>query len=455
MNYCDDLDRALNLADMVDVTSSAPRVPHGADPGAIAGAAPRVVRHAVHGAIRGAVRGAAVPLVVAVAVQSAGNLGFHAVVGRLLPADSYGALGAVLAAMVMLGVPLGTLQAAAAALVAEHGPARATTLRVLRSVAVWSVVPAGGVLLAAPAIGMYFHLSSLLDSAQLAPYLVVAALLAAARGLLLGDRRVGAVAVTYLVGTGVRLGVGLGLVGPYGVSGALIGTLVGEAASLAVAIGALARIAPAAAAARALRLPAVVRAATAVTGLFLFSTVDLLLARHHLRGAESGAYVAAATVAKTVLALPAAVMAAVFPRLVAAWPGGGRARALVAGGVVVVAPALVGAGAVIVGASGVLALLYGDGYAQASALVRTLSAVAALTSVVSLMTYAALARRSAALLAPWGGAALEVVVIQWRHGSAAQIAFGSVVAVVPTLVATVALEIRAWRGVAGRATPNG
>jgi O-antigen/teichoic acid export membrane protein len=412
---------------------------------------PRALRRTVHGAVRGA----AVPLIVAVAVQSAGNLGFHAVVGRLLPADAYGALGAVLAAMVMLGVPLGTLQAAAATLVAEHGPARATTVRVLRAVALWSTVPSGLVLVAAPAVRAYFHLASTLDSAQLGPYLVVAAVLAAARGLLLGDRRVGAVAATYLVGTGVRLGLGLVLVGPYGVSGALIGTLAGEGASLAIAIGALTRMAPGAVAAQALRLPTVVRAAIAVTGLFLFSTVDLLLARHHLRGGESGAYVAAATVAKTVLALPAAVMAAVFPRLVAAWSGRGRLRALVAGGAVVVVPALLGAAVVELAAPQVLALLYGDGYSGASGLVRILSGVAALTSLVSLMTYAALARRAGTLALPWVGAAIEILMIELRHASAAQVAFGSVAAVIPTLAVIMALEVRAWRREPSRTAHTG
>ena len=400
--------------------------------------------------LRRGARGAAIPLVVAVAAQSAGNLGFHAVVGRLLPADSYGALGAVLAAMVMLGVPLGTLQAAAAAVVAEHGPAPATTLRVLRAVGVWSLLPAGLVLVAAPAVGTYFHLTSVLDSAQLAPYLFVAAILAAARGLLLGEHRVGAVATTYLVGTIVRFGLGLVLVGAYGVSGALVATLAGEYASLVVAVAALTRGALGTSVAQPLRLSVVARVAVAVTGLFLFSTVDLLLARHHLRGADSGAYVAAATVAKTALALPAAVMAAVFPRLVAAWPQAGRVRALVAGGAVVVGPALLGAGVLIIAAPQVLTLLYGDEYAQATTLVRTLSGVAALTSLVSLMTYAGLARRAATLMLPWAGATIEVALIQLRHGSAAQVAFGSVAALVPTLLVMVVLEVRAWRS-----TPTG
>jgi len=394
--------------------------------------------------LRRAARVAAAPLAVAVAVQSAGNLGFHAMVGRLLPADGYGALGAVLAAMVMLGVPLGTLQTAAATLVAEHGPVRATTVRVLRSVGLWSAVPAVFVLAAAPFVREYFHLGSVLDAVLLAPYLLVAALLAAARGLLLGEGRVEAVARTYLIGTVVRFELGLVLVGPYGVSGALAGTLAGEAASLVLAVSALSEAEEGDAPGRRLRLSALARVAVAVTGLFLFSTVDLLLARHHLHGSESGAYVAAATVAKTTLALPAVMISAVYPRLVVAWPTPGRLRPLLTGTAVVVGPALLGAAMAVLAAPQLLGLLYGGGFSQAAPLVRTLTAVAALTSVVSLATYAALARRAASIAVPWLGAGAQVALIGAWHDSAGQIAACSVAALVPTLVVILWLEVRAW-----------
>jgi O-antigen/teichoic acid export membrane protein len=404
-------------------------------------------------ALTRAARAAAAPLIVAVAVQSVGNLVFHAVVGRLLDDDGYGALGAVLAAMTMLGVPLGALQAAASALVAERG-GRAG-VRLLRPVAGWATVPAAVVLLATPAVQGYFHLGSWWDAALLGPYLAVAAVLAAARGLLLGARRTAVVGHTYLIGTAARLALGLALAGPFGMTGALVGTLLGEVASLVVALAALRAGGPdesTAAPAATLRLRAVARAAVALTGLFLFSTVDLLLARHHLGGAESGGYVAAATVAKTVLAVPAAMMSAVFPRLVTAWRSGpdgpvgppSTGRALVTGGGLVVLPALLAAGVVMLAPRQVLGLLYGDRYVAVTTLTQVLCAVAALTAVVSLLTHAALARRSATLALPWLGAALQVVLIELRHASAAEIAIASVLALVPTLLVVAAVEGRAW-----------
>lgn len=389
-----------------------------------------------------AARGAA-PIAVAVAVQSAGNLAFHSVVGRLLDPGSYGALGAVLSAMVMLGVPLGALQTAASALVAEHGLTRDTVRRTLRSVAVWSLPPALLVLLCAPLLRDYFHLASLAEAAQLAPYLVVAAVVAAARGLLLGDRRVGTVAMTYVVSTVARLTLGLLLVVPFGVTGALIGTVVAEAAALIVAAGPL-RQPGGPRGSAALRLGAVAHAGVAVTGLFLFSTADLLLARHHLGEDASGAYVAAATVAKTVLALPAGIMSAVFPRLLAAWPRPGRGRALASAGLAVAGPAVLGAAVIIAVPWLVLRVLYGDGYADADGLVRALAAVAATTSLVTLLTNAALARRARTIAVPWAGAVLEIALIEVWHDSAAQIAACSAAALAPTLLLMLVLEGRLW-----------
>jgi O-antigen/teichoic acid export membrane protein len=387
-------------------------------------------------------RGAA-PIAVAVAVQSAGNLAFHSVVGRMLDPDAYGALGAVLAAMLMLGVPLGAVQTAASALVAEHGPGWASARRTLRSVALWSLPPALVVLACAPFLRDYFHLGSLAESAQLAPYLVIAAVTAAARGLLLGDKKVGAVAMTYFVATAVRLGLGLALVVPLGVAGALAATVLGELAALALTLRPL-RQPDAGAAGSTLRLSAVAHAGFAVTGLFLFSTVDLLLARHHLVDGASGAYVAAATIAKTVLALPAGIMAAVFPRLLAGWLKPGRGKVLFNGAIAVAGPAVLGALVMVAVPALVLRVLYGDGYLDATGLVRTLASVAALTSLVTVLTNAALARRSWTVVIPWFGAVLEVALIELWHGSAVQIAVCSAAALAPTLLLMLLIEGRAW-----------
>ena len=97
----------------------------------------------------------------------------------------------------------------------------------------------------------------------------------------------------------------------------------------------------------------------------------------------------------------------------------------------------------VLAAPQLLRLLYGDRVRRRAPLVRTLSTVAALTSVVTLLTYAGLARPGPTLVAPWAGAAIEVALIQWRHGSASDVATGSVVALIPTLLVILLLEVRA------------
>lgn len=383
------------------------------------------------------------PLLAAVAVQSVANLGYHAVVGRLLPAEQYGALGAVLAAMTLVAVPLTALQTAAARTTASHGLTRATARRAARRTAGWFTAGSLVLLSLSPAVADYLRLPSALDAALLAPALVVAGLLAAARGMLLGVAQVRVVAASYLVGTAVRLVAGVALAWVAGVTGAVLGTLVGEVAALIVLGYALRRRSTGSSVRIAARDVLVTGAV--VTGLFVFSTVDLFLARHHLPGVDSGGYVAAATIGKTVLALPAAAVSVVYPRLVAAW-GTPRARQTLLSAVAVVAlPGAMGALVVVLAPGTVLAVLYGSGsFGSVAGVVQVLAAVAGLTALVSALTHAALARRGAAAFVVWGGAGVEVALIELWHASAAQIAAGSAVAIGSVLLVLLATEARAW-----------
>jgi O-antigen/teichoic acid export membrane protein len=195
------------------------------------------------------------------------------------------------------------------------------------------------------------------------------------------------------------------------------------------------------------------RSALVIGSLFLFTTVDLFLARALLPEAESGAYVAAATIGKTLLALPAAALAAAYPRMVAAGRGPRRPAELRRTGIVVCGLAGLG-GLVVAAVPGlVLQVLYGDSYPDAGSLVALLAGVAALSSVVSLATYALLAVRSWAALLPLLGAAVEIVVIGLNHGSAQAVALGSGVAAVLTaglLAGAVLVDLRSAPEAVGR-----
>lgn len=383
------------------------------------------------------------PMMVAIAAQALGNLVFHAVLGRSLPAADYGALGAVLAAMTLVAVPLTALQTSAARTSAAAGLSGRTGRAVLAgSARVLLVLGAITLALGWP-IKEYLHLDPWVDAALLAPTLVIAGLLATARGLLLGVARTRLVAGTYLVSTAIRLVVGIALVGPLGVTGALLATVIGEFVALLMAVG---PVLPTSSGTTRTSSPRdLVRTTLVVTGLFAFTTIDLFLARNALPGAASGAYVAAATIGKTVLALPAAAVSVVYPRLVSAWVSRrGTAATLRSALLVVAAPALLGSLLVVAFPELVLTVLYGDSFAGSETLVQALAAIAGTSALVSVLAHGALARRSRVAMLPWLGAGVQQVAVATWHSSPMSIAAASAASLLLVLGALSVSEYRAW-----------
>lgn len=386
-------------------------------------------------------RALAAPLLLAVVVQNVGNLALHAVLGRFLTPDQYGALGTVLSLMVLLTVPLSALQAAASK-AAAAGPATPDVQRrSRRNLLVVSVSVGVVVCLLSPIPTAAFHLTGSIDALLLGPFVGISIVLAVLRGRLLGlDQRRGvrAVAATFVISTVARLAIAFGALSTFGTTAAIAATLVGEC--LAVGYAALALKPTTAASSRPagthvwLHAGDVGWSGLAIGGLFLFTTVDLFLARHFLGGEASGGYVAAATIAKTLLALPAAALAAAYPRMVAAGRGTGRVPELRRTGIVVAGLAMLAATVVALFPQLVLSTLYGDSFADQADVVRVLAVVAGLSSLVSITVYALLAVGSRLSLLPWIGAALQVAVISVWHDSARTIALASAAALVITLV---------------------
>jgi O-antigen/teichoic acid export membrane protein len=386
----------------------------------------------------------AAPLFLAVIVQSIANLLFHAVVGRALQPAEYGALGTVLAAMTLVAVPLSALQTASARATATQGLSAATSRRLIVRTTGYAAPVVLLVAAASGSVADFLQLDSAWDAFVLAPTLLVAALVAVLRGLLLGVGRSGIVAGSYLVATAIRLGPGLALASVAGVTGALIGTLLGEIFALILVAFAALR-APGGALAE-FSAGDYLRTGAVVSGLFLFTTVDLFLARHFLPAAVSGGYVAAATIGKTILALPAAAISVAYPRLVSGWAGKNGAGALRSSLLVVGLPAILVASAVAIMPNFVLSVLYGAGtYVDAATVTQVLAVVAGLSAFVSVLVHAGLARHHWTAWLPWAGAALQIVIISLWHSSAAAVATGSAVSGAVLLVALLVLEVPAWR----------
>jgi O-antigen/teichoic acid export membrane protein len=411
--------------------------PLSAEPMAANAEAPAL---AAPGSAAALMRALAAPLLIAVVVQNAGNLLLHAVLGRFLTADQYGALGTLLSLMILLTVPLSALQAAASKS-AAHGPSTpAAQRRSILTLVIASVLVAATVCALAPVPTALFHLDSTTDALLLGPFVGVSIALAVVRGRLLGlDQRRGirAVAVTFVISTVARLVIALATLSTLGTTGALVATLAGEC--LALGYGLLA-LRPTTAASP--RLPGshpwltaadMGWSSLAIGGLFLFTTVDLFLARHYLTGADSGGYVAAATIGKTLLALPAAALAAAYPRLVGVGRGPGRGPEIRRTGIVVTGLAVVAALLVAAFPQAVLDLLYGDAFDSQADLVRILALIAGASSIVSVSTYALLAVGSRLSLLPWLGAVIQVAVIAVWHDSATTIAAASAGALLASL----------------------
>src|SRR5512132_2422061 len=215
-------------------------------------------------------------LVIAPAMAAANvlNYAFNLVMSRLLGPAGYGALGALLA-VVVVGAALGLLT-----------------------------------LLVSPAIAAFLHLPSLGPCLWLAAALLPLPLLSAVQGMLQGREWFGVLAAVLLVAAAGRLAVGLGLVeGGLGVEGALAATAIGSAVAVLVAVPRLraqggwelrrggwrwpGKGSPAAAVAG-----EVAAAAAGVLGLLLLANVDVLLARHFLPAEASGLYAAGAGLTK-------------------------------------------------------------------------------------------------------------------------------------------------------------
>ncbi len=89
-------------------------------------------------------------------------------------------------------------------------------------------------------------------------------------------------------------------------------------------------------------------------------------------------------------------------------------------------------------------MLYGDTYNGDEGLVRTLVAIAALTSTATVLTYASMARGSRLISVGWAGALLEITLVSQWHDTPIAIAWASAGAVVPTVLVLVSTELRAW-----------
>ena len=307
------------------------------------------------------------------------------------PAE-YGALGALLGVGLIGGIPAGALQYVLARRTASAGlPAGANERAGLRLSVTVGTVLGGLVIVLSPVADAFFHLGSPWPAVWLGVMLVPYSVQGAMLGGLLGHERYAAFAAGQVLTAVARFAAGVvTALLTLSVAGAMAALAVGTFAA-AAGLWWLSGPASWSVPGRSRDLLAdLARACSAIAGVIVLSNVDLLLARHFLSPAESGAYALAALFGKACLWGAQFVPALVFPRL--ARDGSGRGlllrSAAAAGGV-----GLAGILAAAVAAGPVVRAIAGDdpGYAEAVALAVPFAVLGTLWALVQLALLAAVA----------------------------------------------------------------
>jgi O-antigen/teichoic acid export membrane protein len=387
----------------------------------------------------------ALVLTVGMAVANGSNYAFNLVMAGLLGPEAYGALGALLALVLLGSVPGLALQAVVARRTALGQGGAATPWPEARLLVAWVGAALGLlVVLAAPALVAFLHLGSALPVLWLALALAPTPLLFAVQGLLQGRERFGALAVVLVGGALGKLATGLVLVAAgLGVQGAMAGVAAGGALAALVGLRLAGRPLPqggdrrTAGRAAALDLGREVGTATVgLLGLFLLANLDMLLARHYLDPAASGSYALGAVVAKIAFWAPQFVVTMVFPRLVhAADP-----RRLLGGAALLVAGfgGLLAAGLAAAAALGTTVPVLGGGYAAAGPLLPLFALLGTGLALTQLLLFEGIAARDRRMNWTVAGAlAAETALVAVLHDSAGQIA-------AVTLAVVAAVAVTGW-----------
>ena len=371
---------------------------------------------------------------------------YNVVMAAVLGPAAFGALGALLALILLGSVPGIALQAMAARhtalLAGGRRDQRALWASLLRLAAWWGLALAAVTVAASPALGAWLHLDSPAPVLALALALAPSTFSYASQGMLQGREAFVAFIAVGLVNAVGKLVAGLVLVAAgFGVSGAVagaaVGTWLGAAAGLLLVRRAVAAAAPATARAApaptALGREATV-AVTGLLGLFLLTNLDVPLARHFLPAEASGHYALGAVVAKIAFWGPQFVTTLVFARLVT---GGDRRRLLAGSAALIVASgALLAVGLAALAALEVALPLLGREYAAIGPALPLFAALGSSLALVQLLLFeeiAASARRMGRVLAL---AAVVQAALIWVafHDSVGEIV-GTALAVALALVA--------------------
>jgi O-antigen/teichoic acid export membrane protein/glycosyltransferase involved in cell wall biosynthesis len=367
----------------------------------------------------------------AVTVANASNYVFHVVISRMLDPDDYGALGAVLAILILLSVPLGAVQTTVAKRIAQ------TTVTDKSRKESWvnflrTIVPVGLALTlvlvgTSPLIQSFLRLDSIWAAVFVAVYVLPALMLTICRGVLQGSLRFQQLAILSVIPILVRLAVGVPLVrAGSGVAGAVGASVIAETAGVALAMW-LMRSGGAAKWLAAIKDPTFLREVLPImaglTAIWLVIELDLILARRFLPPTGAGNYAAAGLLARAVLFVPGAVSLVALPHFSRDRGRGEDAhRWLMSSAAMVVGLGIATAVGLSVFGKLAVALTFGDEYSDAVRLLPILSFAMVGMGLANLLVFFHIAAGSRMFQLLWPIAALEALSITLWHGSGETVA---------------------------------
>lgn len=347
------------------------------------------------------------------------NFAFHAVIGRLLGPIGYGELTPIVNVVAVLALPIAALEAAVSQTVAERrGSETQVGMRSLvgRSI-LGGLVLAGAWVALAPLVARFLHLPSSAPAFLLAPWLAAATPAAVLQGVMLGRRRYAPVAVCQIGSGVVRLASGIAFVEiGLGVSGAVAATAVSGVAILVILVVTSGPILTRGGTPVAPSAKDSTRSIASLAGVTVLTSVDVWLARRFLAPSGAGLFASASTLGRIALFIPGAVMALVFPALVAA--GHDRIavrRLLLRAAGYISALSLAAAAALATWSALALRTLFGARFLAARPAVGILALAYAAACLVVLLVYFFLAQRSRWSWFAWPASLAAVAAALFFH----------------------------------------
>lgn len=382
---------------------------------------------------------------------------FFLILSRHLTEADFGGVGSIINLSLIASVPALGLQLVAARIVARaHAAHDEAALRDADGKVVRLGLQIGAlvtVLLAAlsPALAGLLHLS-VTSVVVLAVAAGLMSVTFAVQGILQGEERFGALALVYaltgvtrLVAAVVAVLAGQSAPQLLSVLGVTVLFALGWVVTAGVALLLLPRHQrrPVRASTRTMGRE-VVTAVVSTSGLLVLSSFDVLLARHHLDLDASGAYTLGALFEKAGFWGPAFLSTLFYPRMAVAAT---RRRAIVTALGVTGAAGAVGVLVTVVLGGPLVRIVGGERYDGLAGDVWLFAAFGVCLALVQVLVYAGLAVDDIRLgAAAWVVVAVDVVLLQWRHGGVVDIIATLLVSAVILIGVGLVLTARPRRG---------